>query len=94
MAHGMARGNCGCHRARHGMSCPYPGENLSARHWGCDVLDCGHLVTGVYLLTPSESGIRSGPPSVCPKIDELWQKRVRRSDIGALEFQAKAMSLS
>jgi hypothetical protein len=43
------------------------------------------------LLSPSPA-INAGNPAVCPKTDQLGEKRVGICDIGAIEFQGAAVS--
>ena len=47
---------------------------------------------GHFPLLPNSQAINAGNPAACPKTDQLWEKRDKSCDIGAIEFQGKAMS--
>jgi len=47
---------------------------------------------GHYPLLPGSLAINRGNPAVCPKTDQLGEKRVEICDIGAIEFQGEVVS--
>lgn len=55
-------------------------------------IDDGTPGDGHYLLLQGSQAINRGNPAVCPKTDQLGEKRVETCDIGAVEFQGTAVS--
>jgi hypothetical protein len=57
-----------------------------------DYADDGSPGHGHYPLLPGSPAINAANPTVCPKTDQLGEKRVGTCDIGAIEFQGTAVS--
>jgi len=54
--------------------------------------DEGAPGTGHYPLLSTSQAINAGSPAVCPKTDQLGEKRDKLCDIGSIEFQGTAVS--